>query len=109
MTCALLALSQRLSPKGEPLRLMHRGSYFETRQLIDRMPQFTKAAFAETADVIIDEPISCDGCFHQFGPERLQSASPSALIFDTTLLGRDDGVSEYLATRDATGSEIVLR
>lgn len=108
MTCTLLALTQRLAPKGQALRLMHRGSYFETAQLIDNLPQITKAAFAETADVIIDEPVACDGRFHKFSTERLQTVSPAATIFDTTLIGRDDGVAAYLATRDS-GNEIVIR
>jgi hypothetical protein len=96
MTCALLGLSSRLSP-GQPIRISHRGAYFETRALIKLMPLLQEATFAQTADIVLDEPICCDGQFHQIDTGKLLSASPKAVIFDTTLLGRDDGIAASLA------------
>lgn len=109
MTCALLALTQRLGPRGEKLRLMHRGCYFETTQLVGTLSQLSKTTSIEAADIIIEEPVSCDGHFHQHDTEQLQSASPGAVIFDTTLLGRDDGIADYLAKRNPEGNDIVIR
>jgi hypothetical protein len=108
MTCALIALGQRLAPGGQ-LRLAHRGAYFETRSLIHTLPFIAEATFMQTADVIVDEPVCCDGQFHQIDTSKLLTAAPKAVIFDTTLLGRDDGVDRYLASLDAAQSPIVCR
>ncbi|HEV7691820.1 MAG TPA: hypothetical protein VGO52_13380 [Hyphomonadaceae bacterium] len=111
MTSALLGLSQRLSPRpfnGQPIRIAHRGAYFETRALIKLMPLLQEATFAQTADIVLDEPICCDGQFHQIDTKKLLSSHPQAVIFDTTLLGRDDGVATYLASLGEK-SPIVLR
>jgi hypothetical protein len=111
MTCALLGLSARLSPhpyNGQPIRIAHRGAYFETRALIKLMPLLQEATFAQTADIVLDEPICCDGQFHQIDTQKLLSSQPKAVIFDTTLLGRDDGVTAYLVQLGEK-SPIVLR
>ena len=107
MTSALLGLSQRLST-GQPIRIAHRGAYFETRALIKLMPLLQEATFAQTADIVLDEPICCDGQFHQIDTKKLLSSQPKAVIFDTTLLGRDDGVVNYLESLGEK-SPIVLR
>lgn len=109
MTATLLAVIRRLAPAGAPLRLHHRGAYFETRQLVAALPMLKEATFPQTADVVIDEPVSCDGQFHRFDTAKLASASPRAVIFDTTLLGRDDGVDAYLESRPIGDGQIVLR
>lgn len=108
MTSALIALGQRLAPGGV-LRLTHRGAYFETRSLIRTLPFLHDATFMQTADVIIDEPLCCDGQFHQIDTSKLLAASPRAVVFDTTLMGRDDGVDRYLAALEPEKDQIVLR
>lgn len=108
MTAALLGLS-RLASDNATLRLAHRGAYFETRGLIGALPFITEATFAQTADVVIDEPVCCDGQFHLIDTSKLLSASPRAVIFDTTLLGRQDGVEVYLAALEPGGRQAVLR
>jgi hypothetical protein len=108
MTCALIALGQRLAPGGQ-LRLAHRGAYFETRALIRTLPFIADATFVLTADVILDEPVCCDGQFRQIDTSKLPAATPKAVVFDTTLLGRDDGLARYLAALDPTRAPIVCR
>jgi hypothetical protein len=108
MTTALLGLS-RLASDQPTLRIAHRGAYFETRALLRTLPFITEATFAQTADVIIDEPICCDGQFHQIDTSKLLSTSPRAVIFDTTLMGRNDGVDRYLATLQSGGRQVVIR
>ena len=107
MTSALLVLGRRLAPGGEQVRLMHRGAYFETRQLIANLRFLTEATFAQTADIVVHEPVSCDGHFHRFDTSKLLSASPRAVVFDTTLLGRKDGVAEYLAACRTPGQTVI--
>lgn len=109
MTATLLTLTCHLLANAAPLRLHHRGSYFETRQLLAELPLLHDAKFAQTADIVIDEPVACDGQFHRFDTSKLVSASPRAIIFDTTLLGRDDGIDDYLAERPIGDGQIVLR
>jgi hypothetical protein len=110
MTCVLLALGQHLAP-GVALRVMHRGVYFETTSLIRAFPFITEASFAQRADVVIDEPVCCDGQFHQIDTGILLASGPSprAVIFDTTLQGRDDGIDRYLAALDPDAGQIVIR
>jgi hypothetical protein len=110
MTCALLALGQHHAPGGR-LRVMHRGAYFETTSLVRLLPFITQADVAHTADVVIDEPVYCDGQFHRTDTDKLLAsrASPRAVIFDTTLQGREDGIDRYLAALDPAADQIVLR
>jgi len=108
MTSALLVLGKHLTP-GANLRLTHRGVYFETKSLIRALPFIQEATSEQTADVILDEPVCCDGQVHQTDTSELLAASPRAVIFDTTLLGRDDGVDPYLAALDRQADQIVLR
>ncbi len=109
LTAALIVLGNHIQSDKPALRLAHRGVYFETRSLVRQLPFVTEATFAQTADVIINEPVCCDGQFHQMDAGKLLSASPSAVIFDTTLLGRMDGVDEYLAALRPGGKQIVMR
>jgi hypothetical protein len=88
---------------------MHRGAYFETASLLRVLPFIHEAAFAQTADVVIDEPVCCDGQFHQIDTARLLASPPRALVFDTTLQGRQDGVDRYLAALHSQAGQIVLR
>ena len=109
MTSALLALGAHVG--NGRLRVMHRGAYFETTSLLRLLPFIAEAAFVQTADVVIDEPVCCDGQFHQIDTARLPAsgASPRVVIFDTTLQGRDDGVDRYLAALNPQAEQIVLR
>jgi hypothetical protein len=110
MTCLLLALGQSFAPGGQ-LRVMHRGAYFETTSLIRLLPFIAETACTQTAAVVIDEPVCCDGQFHETDTAKLlaSGASPRAVIFDTTLLGRADGVDRYLAALDQAADQIVIR
>lgn len=108
MTAALLALGSRLACESV-LRLAHRGAYFETRSLIRLLPFVHQAAFPHTADVVVDEPVCCDGQFHTIDTSKLLAASPKAVVFDTTLLGRDDGIDGYLTALPGSSCQIVLR
>jgi hypothetical protein len=109
MTTALLVLGSHIVSDKPALRLTHRGVYFETKSLIRSLPFVTEATFAQTADVVIDEPVCCDGQFHQLDTSKLLSASPSAVIFDTTLLGRMDGIDDYLSELQPGRKEVVMR
>lgn len=109
MTTALLTLGQHIASERPALRIAHRGAYFETRALIRCLPFATEATFAQTADVVINEPVCCDGQFHLIDTAKLLSASPSAAIFDTTLLGRNDGVDDYLEALRPGGKQVVMR
>lgn len=109
MTTALLVLGGHIVSDKPALRLAHRGVYFETKALVRTLPFVNEATFAQTADVIINEPVCCDGQFHQLDTAKLLSASPSAVIFDTTLMGRMDGVDDYLAGLQPGGKQIVMR
>jgi hypothetical protein len=110
MTSALIALGQHLAP-GAHLRVMHRGAYFETTSLLRLLPFITEATFAQTADVVIDEPICCDGQLRQIDTGKLlaSGAAPHAVLFDTTLQGRDDGIDRYLAALNPDADQIVIR
>ncbi len=107
MTTALLGLGRVASEAS--IRVAHRGVYFETRALLRMLPFITEATFAQTSDVVINEPVCCDGQFHQIDTAKLLSASPRAVIFDTTLLGRDDGVDSRLAALGPGGRQAVIR
>ncbi len=107
MTTALLGLGRVASEAS--IRVAHRGVYFETRALLRTLPFITEATFAQTSDVVINEPICCDGQFHQIDTAKLLSASPRAVIFDTTLMGRDDGVDSHLAALAPRGRQAVIR
>jgi len=109
MTTALLVLGGNVVSDKPAMRLAHRGVYFETRSLIRQLPSVTEATVPQTADVIIHEPVCCDGQFQQIDTSALLAASPSAVIFDTTLLGRMDGVDEYLFELQPGGKQIVMR
>lgn len=109
MTTALMSLGRHIETEKAVLRIAHRGAYFETRDLIRSLPFATEATFAQTADIVVAEPVSCDGQFHQIDTSKLLSAAPNAVIFDTTLLGRNDRVDAYLAALQPGGKQVVLR
>jgi hypothetical protein len=92
MALALLALCD-----GQPLRLAHLGSYFETRELIRQSPAIVRPAPADVADVLLAEPVSCDGAFQTLDLTAvLRGRTPQALIVDSTLSGGADGLAALL-------------
>jgi hypothetical protein len=69
------------------LSVAHAGAYFETRALLAAWPRRTfrlTPAAAVSADVVIGEPVWCDGCFG--ATERLPRAR-HVLLLDTTMVG----------------------
>jgi len=72
-----------------PLTLVHAGRYFETASLLDLWPRqvFERAdPDANDVDVLIGEPVHCDGRFGVSDPSSLPRAR-HALFVDTTLTG----------------------
>jgi hypothetical protein len=69
------------------LWVAHAGAYFETRALLAAWPRRTfrpPPASVVSADVVIGEPVWCDGCFG--AAERLPRAR-HILLLDTTMVG----------------------
>ena len=74
---------------GLPLTLHHAGRYFETGALLGLWPQqvfMPSEGSASTVDVLIGEPVHCDGQFGLSLPDRLPRAR-RALLLDTTMTG----------------------
>lgn len=79
------------------LSVAHAGAYFETRALLAAWPRRTfrlTPASAVSADVVIGEPVWCDGCFGV--PERLPRAR-HVLLLDTTMVGPSHDLRSCLA------------
>jgi len=74
---------------GLPLTLHHAGRYFETGALLDLWPRqvfMPGDGSASPVDVLIGEPVHCDGQFGLSLPDRLPRAR-RALLLDTTMTG----------------------
>lgn len=84
-----------------PLKVRHLGGYFETRQLIQSCPSLC-VLVEHDADVVIAEPIASNGSFACHGPAEIAAAAvgAKALVLDTTLLGRNDGIEQVLGRLD---------
>lgn len=80
-----------------PLRVRHLGGYFETRRFIETCPALC-VLVEDDADVVIAEPVASDGGFDFHGRTEIAAAANGAraLLLDTTLLGRDDGIGALL-------------
>jgi hypothetical protein len=79
------------------LSVAHAGAYFETRTLLAAWPRRTfrlTPASAVSADVVIGEPVWCDGCFGV--TERLPRAR-HVLLLDTTMVGPSHDLCSCLA------------
>jgi hypothetical protein len=115
MASALIALGARLSPAGTPLGVAHLGGYFETRALVGVFPALIRPVAASFADVLVIEPSWCDGAFREIDvcaeAQRLAAfgATPRAIVLDTTLLGRDDGIDRCLDALTPLSPQFVLR
>jgi hypothetical protein len=79
------------------LSVAHAGAYFETRALLASWPRRAfrlTPASAVSADVVIGEPVWCDGCFG--ATERLPRAR-HVLLLDTTMVGPSHDLRSCLA------------
>jgi len=83
-----------------PLAVAHAGAYFETASLLkswpDRVWRPAEGA-ADTADIVIAEPVWCDGAF---SCSDTIPAARRALILDTTMSGPGFDLRPYLGQTD---------
>lgn len=72
--------------KTDPLTVAHAGAYFETAALLSSWPQrmIRKLDDAAEADIVIAEPVWCDG---QFGCGQRLPKARHALLLDITMSG----------------------
>ena len=91
-----------------PLRVQHLGGYFETRQLIQSCPSLC-ALVEHDPDIVIAEPIECDGRVHIHDNRQIARAASTAraVLIDTTFLGRIDRIGDLLPHLD--GNQLVVR
>ena len=85
----LLHLVTSTGVPAAPLTLHHAGRYFESKALLDVWPRqvFHRVpAVASEVDVLLGEPVFCDGRFGVSDPRALPRAR-RALLLDTTLVG----------------------
>ncbi len=85
----LLHLVTSAVPPGPPLTLHHAGRYFESKALVDVWPRQVFRRMppaASEVDVLLAEPVYCDGRFGVNDPCALPQAR-RALLLDTTLVG----------------------
>jgi hypothetical protein len=88
LSCLLHLITSTDEPPF-PLTLHHAGCYFESKALIDVWPSpvFRKVpAAVPEVDVLLGEPVFCDGRFGVSDPRALPRAC-RALLLDTTLAG----------------------
>ncbi|TAJ95815.1 MAG: hypothetical protein EPO10_30355 [Reyranella sp.] len=81
-----------------PLTLHHAGRYFETAALLDLWPRQVFAlsdGSPSHVDVLIGEPVHCDGQFGLSIPTRLPRAF-QALLLDTTMVGLQVDIAPWL-------------
>jgi hypothetical protein len=88
LSCLLHLVTSTGAPTA-PLTLHHAGRYFESNALLDLWPrQVFRQVPASTSevDVLLGEPVFCDGRFGISDPRALPRAH-RALLLDTTLVG----------------------
>ena len=89
--------AERFSMK--PLKVLHAGRYFETDSLLNLWPrqvfEFTDPKESQV-DVLVGEPVHCDGQFDLSAPSSLPNVK-HALLLDTTLTGPVVDVAGWLA------------
>jgi hypothetical protein len=99
MTTLLLALQSEA-----PKRVALLGAYFETRALLEGNAALRGGGLvddARAADIVIVEPIACDGAFSHTDIRALAEAlnevpKPRSIIADTTLCGPGDALAPLL-------------
>lgn len=79
----------------DPLTVVHAGAYFETASLLASWPQrmIRQIDEAEFADIVIAEPVWCDG---QFDCGRSLPSARHALILDITMAGPSYDLTPHL-------------
>ena len=88
LSCLLHLITSTGAPAA-PLALHHAGRYFESKALVDVWPRhiFRRVpAAASVVDILLGEPVFCDGRFGVSDPRSLPRAQ-HALLLDTTLVG----------------------
>lgn len=78
------------------LTVAHAGAYFETAALLDWWPRRTfrrVPASSGSADLVIGEPVWCDG---QFGSAERLPRARCAVLLDTTMVGPGHDLMPYL-------------
>ncbi len=116
MTVALLLLQQRLRPHR--FTVAHLGKYFETRGLLESLPAVVRIlnpAHALDANCLIVEPVACDGHFARVDLAELAArlaggpGRTRAVIVDSTLVGRGDGMNQLLLQPRTAPPPIIMR
>jgi hypothetical protein len=88
LSCLLHLVTSTGAPAA-PLTLHHAGRYFESKALVDVWPRHVfrqVPAAAVEVDLLLGEPVFCDGRFGVSDPRALPRAR-RALLLDTTLVG----------------------
>jgi hypothetical protein len=102
LSCLLHLLAREASTL--PLTLHHAGRYFETAALLDLWPRLVFTSCDESrshVDVLVGEPVHCDGRFGLSVPGRLPRAR-QALLLDATLVGLQVDVAPWLDRFDGS-------
>jgi hypothetical protein len=99
-------LSTRVPERGPAgvLRIHHAGRYFETGALLDLWPPQILPRFSSEApdvDLLIGEPVHCDGAFGISVPATLPRVL-HALLLDTTLSGPEVDLAPWFAHHHGT-------
>lgn len=85
---ALIQLAVERWGVDAPLGVAYDGAYFETQALLGRWPARVVRPVRRNADIVIGEPVWCDGGFGHAAPPPASMASlAKAMILDTTLSG----------------------
>ena len=86
LSCLLHLVTSTGMPAA-PLTLHHAGRYFETKALVDLWPRnvFRHVANESAVDILLGEPVFCDGRFGVSDPRTLPRPQ-HALLLDTTLV-----------------------
>jgi len=81
--------------KSHPLTVAHVGAYFETASLLASWPQrmIRQVEDAAAADIVIAEPVWCDG---QFGCGKRLPMARHALLLDITMSGPTYDLAPHL-------------
>lgn len=102
LSCLLHLVAREASTL--PLTLHHAGRYFETAALLDLWPRQVFTSCDESpahVDVLVAEPVHCDGRFGLSLPARLSRAR-KALLLDATMVGLQVDVAPWLDRFDGS-------
>jgi hypothetical protein len=96
LACLLHFVVNQWGHKGA-LTLTHAGAYFETSSLLNSWPGRVLRRSEGAADIVIAEPVWCDGAFACSDPVP---AARRALILDTTMSGPGYDLRPHLQQAD---------